>query len=107
MKAYIPFECARSKLRVTCDNLFFFNKLCFFSLLIISTLTIVCNYADMQMNNLMCVPCITKSIINNQHYALNCTTPLFNIQAPTCFGNSLPSSGNFFDSSELLEMRMK
>jgi hypothetical protein len=31
---------------------------------------------------------------NNQHYALNCTTPLFNIQAVTCFGSSLPSSGS-------------
>jgi hypothetical protein len=28
---------------------------------------------------------------SNQHYALNCTSPLFNILAPTCFGSSLPS----------------
>jgi hypothetical protein len=44
---------------------------------------------------------------NNQHYALNCTTSLFNIQAHTCFGSSLPSSGSFFDSSELLEMQIE
>jgi hypothetical protein len=42
---------------------------------------------------------------NNQHYALNCTTPLFNILAPTCFGSSLPSSGSFLDASELLEIQ--
>jgi hypothetical protein len=30
---------------------------------------------------------------NNQHYALNCSTPLFNILASTCFDSSLPSSG--------------
>jgi hypothetical protein len=29
--------------------------------------------------------------INNQQYALNCITPLFDILAPTCFGSSLPS----------------
>jgi hypothetical protein len=33
---------------------------------------------------------------NNQHYAQICTTALFYILAPTCFGSSLPSSGNFW-----------
>jgi hypothetical protein len=44
---------------------------------------------------------------NNQHYALKCTTPLFNIQAPICLGSSLPSSGSFLESSELLEMQIE
>jgi hypothetical protein len=43
---------------------------------------------------------------NNQHYALICTTPLFYLLAPTCFGSSLPSSGSFFDQSELLEIQI-
>jgi hypothetical protein len=42
---------------------------------------------------------VYKLSINNQHYALNCTTPLFNILDLTCFGSSLPSSGNFLDPS--------
>jgi hypothetical protein len=45
--------------------------------------------------------------INNQHYALICTTPLFYILAPTCFGSSLPSSESFLDPSELLEMQIE
>jgi hypothetical protein len=45
--------------------------------------------------------------INNQHYDLKYITPLFNIQAPTCFGSSLPSSGSFLDPTELLEMQIK
>jgi hypothetical protein len=44
---------------------------------------------------------------NNQHYALICTTPLFYILAPTCFGSSLPSSGSFLDPSELLEIQIE
>jgi hypothetical protein len=43
---------------------------------------------------------------NNQHYALICTTPLFYILAPTCFGSSLPSSGSFLDPSELPEIQI-
>jgi hypothetical protein len=42
---------------------------------------------------------------NNQHYALICTSPLFYILAPTCFGSSLPSSGSFLDPSVLLEIQ--
>jgi hypothetical protein len=42
---------------------------------------------------------------NNQHCALNCTTPLFYIMAPTWFGSSLPSSGSFLDPYELLEIQ--
>jgi hypothetical protein len=43
---------------------------------------------------------------NNQQYALICTTPLFYILAPTCFGSSLPSSVSFLDPSELLEIQI-
>jgi hypothetical protein len=39
--------------------------------------------------------------------ALNCTTPLFNIQTTTCFDSGLPSSGSFLDSCELLEMQIE
>jgi hypothetical protein len=43
----------------------------------------------------------------NQHYALICTTPLFCILAPTCFGSSLPSSGSVLGPSELLEIQIE
>jgi hypothetical protein len=33
---------------------------------------------------------------NNQHYAQICTTALYYILAPTCFGSSLLSSGGFW-----------
>jgi hypothetical protein len=36
-----------------------------------------------------------------------CTTPLFYILAPTCFGSSLPSSGSFLDRSEVLEIQIE
>jgi hypothetical protein len=55
----------------------------------------------------MFVPCIIRRSRNNQHYAQICTTPLFYILAPTCFGSSLPSSGSFLDSSELLEIQIE
>src|SRR5215510_13976194 len=35
------------------------------------------------------------------------TTPLFSIQAPTCFGSSLPSSGSFLDPPELHEIQIE
>jgi hypothetical protein len=41
------------------------------------------------------------------NYALNCTTSLFNIEAPTYFGSGLPSSESFLDLSELLEMQVE
>jgi hypothetical protein len=50
---------------------------------------------------------ITLLVDNNQHYALNCNTPVFIILAPTCFGSSLPSSGSFLDPSELLEIHIE
>jgi hypothetical protein len=50
----------------------------------------------------MFVPCIISRSRNNQHNALICTTPLFYILAPTCFGSSLPWSMSFLDPSELL-----
>jgi hypothetical protein len=37
--------------------------------------------------SIMLVPCIIRRSRNNQHYALICTTPLFYILAPTCFGS--------------------
>jgi hypothetical protein len=43
----------------------------------------------------MFVPYIARRSINNQHYALNYITSLFNVQATTCFGISLPSSGRY------------
>jgi hypothetical protein len=43
---------------------------------------------------------------NNQRCALTCTTPLFYILAPTCFGIILPSSGSLLDPSELLEIQI-
>jgi hypothetical protein len=55
----------------------------------------------------MFVPCISRRSINNQQYTLNYMTPLFNIEAPTCVGTSLPSSGSFLDPSELFEMQIK
>jgi hypothetical protein len=53
------------------------------------------------------LPCIIRRSRNNQRYALTCTTPLFYILAPTCFGSSLLSSGSFLDSSELLEIQIE
>jgi hypothetical protein len=58
-------------------------------------------------NILMFVPCMIRRSRNNQNYALICTTPLVYILAPTCFGSSLPSSGSFLDTSELLEIQME
>jgi hypothetical protein len=55
----------------------------------------------------MFVPCIIRCSRNNQHYALICTTPLFYILAPTCFGSSLPLSGSFLDPSELPEIQIE
>jgi hypothetical protein len=57
--------------------------------------------------NLMYVQCISRRSIKNQHYALNYTIPLSNIQVPTCFGSSLPSSESFLDPSELPEIQIK
>jgi hypothetical protein len=45
-------------------------------------------------------------LIINFIYSLNCTTPLLNILARTCFGSSLPSS-SFLDPSELPEMQIE
>ena len=56
---------------------------------------------------LMFIPCIIRRSRNNQHYAQICTTPLFYILTPTCFGSSLPLSGGFLDPSELLEIQIE
>jgi hypothetical protein len=56
---------------------------------------------------LQCKKCVNKhkkDSINYQQYALICTAPLFYVLAPTCSGCSLPSTGNFLDPSELLEI---
>jgi hypothetical protein len=50
---------------------------------------------------------IYKCSRNSQHYALICTTPLFDILASTCFGSTLPSSGSFLDPSELPEIKIE
>jgi hypothetical protein len=55
-------------------------------------------------SSLLFVPRVTRRSRNNQHYALICTTPLFYILAPTCFGSGLPSSGSFLDRFDLLEI---
>jgi hypothetical protein len=44
---------------------------------------------------------------NDRKYALICSTLLFHMLAPTCFGSSLPSSGSFLDPSELLEIQIE
>jgi hypothetical protein len=36
---------------------------------------------------------------------IDCTTRLFYVLAPTCFGSSLPSSGSLLDTPELLEIQ--
>jgi hypothetical protein len=58
-------------------------------------------------NGLTFVPCIIRRSRYGQQYALICTTLLFYILAPTCFGSSLPSSGSFLDPSELLEIQIE
>jgi hypothetical protein len=57
----------------------------------------------LQFKKLMFVPCIIRRRRNDQQYAQICTTALFYIPAPICFGSSLPSSGSFLEPSELLE----
>jgi hypothetical protein len=51
---------------------------------------------------------ITESFLEvriiDQHYAL-IIKPLFDTQAPTCFGTHAPSSGSFLCPYELLEGR--
>jgi hypothetical protein len=37
---------------------------------------------------------------------IDCTTPLFYVLAPTCFGSSLPSSGSLLDPPDLLEIQI-
>jgi hypothetical protein len=46
-------------------------------------------------------------IKDNKQYALICTTSLFYVLAPTCFGSSLPSSGSALNLSELLEIQIE
>jgi hypothetical protein len=55
----------------------------------------------------MFVPCIIRRIRKKQQYALICTTPLFHVLVPVCFGSSLPSSGSFLDLSGLLEIQIE
>jgi hypothetical protein len=37
----------------------------------------------------------------------DCTTPLFYVFTPTCFGSSRPSSGSFLDPPDLLEIQIE
>jgi hypothetical protein len=53
----------------------------------------------------MFVPCSVCLSIIDQHYAL-IITPLFDTQAPTCFGIHVPYSGSFLCPYELLEGRI-
>jgi hypothetical protein len=46
-------------------------------------------------------------IRENQTLRTHCTTPLFYLLAPTCFGSSLSSSGSFLDPSELPEIHIE
>jgi hypothetical protein len=46
--------------------------------------------------NLMFIPCIVRRSRNDQQYSQICTTALFYIPAPTCFGSSLPSLGSLW-----------
>jgi hypothetical protein len=50
-------------------------------------------------------PLLLHVVENNQQCALNCTTPLCDVLALTCFGSGLPSSGSFLDPSELHEIQ--
>jgi hypothetical protein len=68
----------------------------------------LCQYMRLSHKEHIVITCNIKARCrNNQHYALICTTPLFCILAPTCFGSSLPLSGSFLDPSELLEIQVK
>jgi hypothetical protein len=42
-----------------------------------------------------------------QQYALTCTSFLFYVLAPTCFGSRVPSSGSFLAPPELLEIQIE
>jgi hypothetical protein len=53
------------------------------------------------------LPRIVRRSRNNQHCALICINTLFSIPATICFGSSLPSSGSFFDHSELPEIQIE
>jgi hypothetical protein len=55
----------------------------------------------------MSMPCIVRRIRKNQQYALICTTPLFDVLAPICFGSNLPSPGSFLDPHELPEIQIE
>jgi hypothetical protein len=53
----------------------------------------------------MLVPCIVLLSIIDQRYAL-IIIPLFDTQAPTCFGIHVPSSGSFLCPFKLTEGRI-
>jgi hypothetical protein len=55
--------------------------------------------------SLMFVLCMLD-VVKRPTIRTDCTTPLFHILAPTCFGSSLPSSGSFLDPSKLLEIQI-
>jgi hypothetical protein len=69
--------------------------------------SVACSELRKQCLSLKFVPCIIRRNRNDQQYVLICTTPLSYILDPTSFGSSLPSSGSFLDSSELLEIQIE
>jgi hypothetical protein len=56
----------------------------------------------------MFVPYIIIRSVNDQQYALICTTALLytRIPAPTCFGSFLPSSGSFWISLRYMKIQI-
>jgi hypothetical protein len=52
----------------------------------------------------MFIPCII-GLLEETKISTDCTTPLFYVLVPACFGSSLPSSGSLLDPPELLEIQ--
>jgi hypothetical protein len=46
--------------------------------------------------SLMLIPCIIRRIRRKPKICTDCTTPIFYVLAPTCFGSSLPSPGSYW-----------
>jgi hypothetical protein len=54
----------------------------------------------------MFVPCIISRSRNNKHDVQICTTALFFMLAPICFGSSLTSSGSFWIRLSCLKIQI-
>jgi hypothetical protein len=57
-------------------------------------------------DSLIFVPCLLD-LVEMTNKCTDCTTPVFHILAPTCFGSSLPSLGSLLDPSELLQIQIE